>query len=602
MPLLQLHGPLEAGKWVELRFPLTKFAGQYLGTQDSGFDASELAAIVLVQGLDDRQQHELFIDDVRVVDSAAAADSQPPAAPVGLSVEPAERHCDLAWRAGDDREVLAYRVYRSWDGQVFEPVATRPGYSTRAVDFAGPPGKTAHYKVSAIDAQNHESPLSAPVTAKTQPFDDEQLLDMVQRGCFRFYWEGANQPSGMALEILPGDQDLVAVGGSGFGIMAQIVATERRFITRAQSTERMLRIVRFLDKADRFHGAWPHFLDGNSGRVNPYFGTYDDGGDLVETAFLIQGLLAARQYYSADTAEEREIRDTIARLWHGVEWDWYRKTPDSPVLYWHWSPEHAWHISHPLIGWNETMIAYLLAIASPTHGVPASLWHTGWAGQAEQAVTYRRNWSRTAEGDHFTNGNRYYGITLEVGSGTGGDLFFTQFSNLGFDPRGKRDRYTNYFRNNRNLTLINRAYCIDNPLGRKGYGPDCWGRSAGINSGGGKPNPRDDNGTICCSAALGCMPYTPQESMEVLKHLYRDLGASVWGVYGFHDGFNETEHWFDEVYMGLNQAQIVVGIENHRTGLLWKLFMANPEIAPALEAIGFTPDSDADESGRLQSH
>ena len=273
-----------------------------------------------------------------------------------------------------------------------------------------------------------------------------------------------------------------------------------------------------------------------------------------------------------------------------MEWDWYRKTPDGERLYWHWSPDHGWHISHPLMGWNETMIVYLLAIASPTHAVPASLYYSGWAGQSELAVDYRRGWSRTTQGDHYTNGNTYYGHKLDVGCGTGGDLFFTQFSFLGFDPRGRKDRFTNYFDNNRQLALINRAYCMDNPRGFVGYGADCWGLSAGINNGGGKPQPRSDNGTICCSAALGCYPYTPDESQAALMHLYHDLGRKIWGVYGFHDGFNQTENWFDECYMGLNQAQIVVGIENQRTGLAWKLFMSNPEIGPMLDAIGFVSD------------
>ena len=412
---------------------------------------------------------------------------------------------------------------------------------------------------------------------------------MVQQGCYRYYWECGNPDSGMAVEVLPGDENLVALGASGFGIMGQLVATERKFITRDESIERMLKIVRFLKKADRFHGVWPHFLDGRTGHVNPYFGKYDDGGDLVETAFLMQGLLAARQYFNGDNDREREIRDTITSMWREIEWDWYRKSPKSDFLYWHWSPDHDWHISHPLIGWNETMIVYLLAIASPTHPVPASMYYSGWAGQSDEAVQYRRGWSRTTVGDHFANGHEYYGHKLDVGSGTGADLFFTQFSFLGFDPRDKRDRYTNYFENNRQIALINRAYCAENPRKFEGYGPNCWGLSAGINAGGGRPLPRDDNGTICISAALGVFPYTPEESMGALQHFYRDLGAKVWGPYGFHDGFNQTEGWYDEVYMGLNQAQIVVGIENHRSGLVWREFMANPEIGPMLQAVGFSP-------------
>jgi hypothetical protein len=587
--LLAGRAALPAGQWVELRIPFADFKGLYQGTDDPSFDSSQLATVTLVQGLDDNQRHVLYIDDIRVL-AAGEADESPPAAPRGLAVEGQDSHFDLTWQPSSEPDVVAYRVYRSWDGQSFQPIATRPARWTRAVDFVGRGDRTAHYKLSAVDLANNESPLSDSATGATRVLDDEALLDMVQRASFRYYWEAADATSGMAVEILPGDDQLVATGASGFGVMALVVAAERQFVSRDEAAQRMLQIVRYLSRADRFHGAWPHFLDGPTGRVNPYFGKYDNGGDLVETAFLVQGLLAARQYFGGDAAAEREIRETISNLWRDVEWDWYRKSPDSDVLYWHWSPDHGWHISHPLIGWNETLIVYLLAIASSTHGVPASVYHTGWAGQSDEAVAYRRNWSRTTAGDHFTNGGEYYGMKLEVGEGTGGDLFFAQFSFLGFDPRGKRDKYTNYFQNNRQLALINRAYSIENPRGFAGYGPACWGRSAGVNSGGGRPLPRDDNGTICPSAALGCFPYTPEESMAALKHFYRELGPRTWGVYGFHDGFNQSEGWFDEVYMGLNQAQIVVGIENHRTGLLWKHFMANPEIAPALAAIGFTSD------------
>ena len=356
----------------------------------------------------------------------------------------------------------------------------------------------------------------------------------------------------------------------------------------------MLKIVRFLARADRFHGVWPHFLNGDTGHVIPFFGKYDDGGDLVETAFMMQGLLAAREYFDRDNSIEREIRDTVMRLWREVEWDWYRKTPDSDILYWHWSPDHGFHISHPLVGWNETLIIYLLAIASPTHPVPAELYHTGWAGTSERNIRYRQNWSRTTAGDHYVNGNTYYGIKLDVGEGNGSDLFFTHFSFFGFDPRGIRDRYTNYARNNRAIALISHAYCVENPRGYKGYGEDTWGLSAGVNTGGGRPLPRDDNGTINVMASLASMPWTPQESMAALKHYYRDLGPKVWGTYGFHDGFNETQDWFEEVYMALNQAPITVMIENYRTGLVWKHFMANPEIRPALDAIGFRKDDATD--------
>jgi hypothetical protein len=308
---------------------------------------------------------------------------------------------------------------------------------------------------------------------------------------------------------------------------------------------------------------------------------------------MIQGLLTARQYFDRDTPEERSLRDTITRLWETVEWDWYRNPEDPDYLYWHWSPTFGWRINHPLIGWNETLIAYLLAIASPTHPVPASLYHTGWASQSRRAQRYRQNWGKTAQGDRYANGTEYFGLRLPVGVGPGGPLFFTHYSFLGFDPRGKRDRYTNYFENNRLQTLINYRYCVANPGHYAGYGPDCWGLSASDDHTGylpHDPTPKNDNGTITPTAALSAFPYAPAEAMAALKHFYYDQGRKLWSIYGFRDAFNPTENYVSGIFMGLNQAPIAVMIENHRTGLPWRLFMANPEIGAMLDKIGFAPD------------
>ncbi len=579
--LTAVSGPLPARKWIRLRLPFAAFVGPVKSTVDPKFNSQKVRSITILQGLDDGQPHTLYLDDFKIDDEDTVAAVRTPS---GLAARGFEQHVELAWQPVPDAQ--HYVIYRSTDGASFTAVGIQKGHLDRYEDFIGAPGKTVRYKISAADRGYRESALSGMVTASTRTMTDDELLTMVQEGCFRYYWDAAHPAAGMALEVIPGDKNLVALGASGFGIMALIVGTERGFITRAQGAERMQRIVRFLARADRFHGVWPHFLDGNTAKVNPFFGKYDDGGDLVETAFLAQGLLAARQYFNGANETEHEIRETITALWKGIEWNWYRKDPASEVLYWHWSPNHAFHISHPLIGWNETMIVYLLAIASPTHAVPASLYHTGWAGQSETAIRYRQGWSRTTDGDHYTNGNRYSGIALDVGSVS--ELFFTHFSFLGFDPRNKRDRYANYFENNRKMALIHHAYAIENPRKFAGYGDAAWGKSAGINAGGGRPFPRDDNGTITTHAALASFPYTPEESMKALKHFYRNLDGRLWGIYGFRDGYNPTENWFEDIYMGLNQGPIVAMIENHRTGLLWKLFMANPEIGTALEKIGFT--------------
>ncbi len=589
-PAIGLIGSLDtlpARKWVRVRLPFESFVGIHKPTRDSRFDPRRIRTITIQQGLDDGQAHTLYIDDIKI-DDDIPNDATAPGVPAGLAARGHDRHIELTWQPNKDPDLQHYTIHRSFDGAVYTAVGIQKGHVTRYVDFIGQSGKRAFYKISAVDESYNESPLSDEVKAATRLMTDEELLTMVQEACFRYYWDAAHPVAGMALEVVPGDKNLVAVGASGFGTMALVVGVERGFITREQGAQRLLQMVRFLAKADRFHGAWPHFLDGRTGKVNPYFGEYDDGGDLVETAFLVQGLLAARQYFDRDLQTEREIRETITDLWKSVEWDWYRKEATSEFLYWHWSPNHGFHVSHPLIGWNETMIVYLLAIASPTHPVPASMYHSGWAGQSELAAQYRRGWRRTTQGDHYVNGNTYYGIKLDVG--TVSELFFTHFSFLGFDPRNKKDRYTNYFKNNRNMALIHHAYSIENPRKYVGYGDDTWGRSAGINAAGGKATPRDDNGTITVHAALASFPYTPEESMKALKHYYRDLGGKLWGIYGFRDGFNLTTNWFEDVNMGLNQGPIVVMIENYRSGLIWKLFMSNPEIEPALEAVEFEKD------------
>jgi hypothetical protein len=499
---------------------------------------------------------------------------------------------DLQWEHSADPEIEYYLIYRSDDGENFNPIGIQNPVFGRFVDFLGRHA-TAHYRVAAVNHAYQESAASEMVSATTRPFDDGELLTMVQAAAFRYYWEHAHPQAALARECVPGDENLIALGASGFGLMALIVAVERGFVARDAAIDHMKKVLAFLDSADRFHGVWPHFLDGRSGKTIPFFGKYDNGGDLVETAFMIQALLTARQYFDRDHADEQLIHATITRLWESVEWDWYRNPADPDFLMWHWSPDYGWHINHPLIGWNETMIAYLLAIASPTHPVPASLYYSGWASQSDRARLYRQNWSKTTDGDLYRNGQEYDGVQLPVGVGPGGPLFFTHYSFLGFDPRGRRDRYANYFDNNRRITRINYRYCVKNPGHFDGYGEDFWGLSASDDHTGyvaHDPTPMNDNGTITPTAALSAFPYTPDESMRALKHFYYDRGAELWGIYGFRDACNPTENYVSTIFMGLNQAPIVVMIENYRTGLLWRLFMSNPEISAMLDRIGFTSD------------
>jgi hypothetical protein len=496
---------------------------------------------------------------------------------------------EVRWEPVSDPNLLHYMIYRSLDGKNFQPIGIQIPGTTRYVDFLGTAGVTAHYEVAASDRGYHDSPLSAVASASTREFSDDELLTMLQEACFRYYWEGADPASGMARESIPGDDRMVATGASGFGIMALVVGVDRGFITRVQGVERMTKIVGFLEKAQRYHGVWPHFMNGSTGQTLPVFGMFDNGGDLVETSFLVQGLLAARQYFHGQNEQEQALYRHISQLWETVEWDWYRENAQSQNLYWHWSPTWSWQIHHPLIGFNEAMIPYLLGIASPTHAVPASFYYTGWARQDQRGIDYRSGWGGTHDGDHYGNGNTYYGIKLDVGVGTGGPLFFTHYSFMGMDPHSLDDSFTkSYFENNRNIARINLAYSLANPKHQEGYGANAWGLTASDGPWGYVPQAPDsahDTGTLTPTGALASFPYTPEASMAAFKHYYRDLGAQMWDIYGPRDAIHPGQNWVSPIYMGLNQAPIVVMIENYRTGLVWKSFMSNPEIPKMLEGI-----------------
>jgi hypothetical protein len=398
---------------------------------------------------------------------------------------------------------------------------------------------------------------------------DDALLDLVQRQTLRYFWDFGHPESGLARErsnpVAGYDYlDTVTTGGSGFGIMAMLAAAERGFISRSDVGARIAKIADRLASADRYHGVFPHFLHGGTGKTIP-FSPKDDGGDLVETSFLIAGLLCARQYF----VDDGHLRAAIDRLWHEVEWDWHTRRED--VLYWHWSPRHGWAMNHAIRGWNECLITYVLAAASPTHPIMPAVYHRGWT-----------------DSPVFRNGKAYHGETLPLGPDKGGPLFFAHYSFLGLDPRHLRDAYADYWAQNRAQVRINRAHCIANPHGFAGYGPNCWGLTAcdgdkGYNA----FAPDNDHGVIAPTAALSSMPYAPVESMAALRHFYDERGKPLWRDYGFADSFNASAEWAAEGHLAIDQGPIVVMIENHRSGLLWRLFMSCPEIRRGLERLGF---------------
>jgi hypothetical protein len=415
-----------------------------------------------------------------------------------------------------------------------------------------------------------------PLLANDEDSDNDNtndLLSVVQKQTFKYFYDFAHPTSGMAYErnASTSNGGTVTSGGSGFGIMALIVGMERNFITQQEGLDRMHKIVTFLEGVDKFHGAWSHWINGNTGDVIP-FSANDNGGDLVETAFMVEGLITFRQYLTTEAIPDSyDLVNRINVLWQGVEWDWYRKSNEN-VLYWHWSPNLDWVMNHQIRGWNEALIIYTLAAASPTHTIPPVVYTNGWA----------RNGA-------MQNGNIYEGIQLPLGPAYGGPLFFTHYSFLGMNPTNLNDQYADYWTQNVNHSLINYRYCVRNPKNFVGYSEECWGLTASDNHQGySAHSPTNDLGVITPTAALSSFPYTPTESMRALKFFYYTMGDRLWGEYGFYDAFNITEGWTANSYLAIDQGPIVVMIENYRTGLLWNLFMSAPEVQAGLDNLGFT--------------
>ena len=414
--------------------------------------------------------------------------------------------------------------------------------------------------------------------SRPDPITGDELLTITQEQTFKYFWDFGHPVSGMAREGEgTGHPDYtVTTGGTGFGLMAILVGVERNFITRAEAVTRLTKIVDFLQtKATAYHGVYPHWMHGSTGTTIP-FSPNDNGADLVESAFLFQGLLIVYEYFKTGTdPAETALCAKIQTMWKAVEWDWFTRGGQN-VLYWHWSPDKDWIMNHQLRGWNEVLITYVLAASSPTHAISKTA-YAGWGGSS------------------IVTNNAYYGIQLPMGAQRGGPLFFTHYSFLGLDPHGLKDENVDYWKQVKNQAMINYLYCVDNPLKYKGYGKNCWGLTASntpssVNNGyyASAPTASDDKGIIAPTGALSSFPYTPDESMAALEHYYNDHGSRLWGKYGFYDAFRPDGTWYKTGYLAIDQGPIIVMIENYRTGLLWKLFMGNQDVKNGLSKLGFT--------------
>ena len=434
-------------------------------------------------------------------------------------------------------------------------------------------------------------------TANTM--SDDELLTMVQEATFRYFYDGGHPESGLIRDRYPftnSSSNRCAIGGTGMGLMAFVIGVERGFVSREAAAARILKIFNFLEtKCTNYYGAWSHWVNGKTGEIIK--DCDNDGCDIVETACLMEGVLTVHQYFNRTNDMENAIRQMAKHFWEGVDWRWFLR-PESPqkTLSWGWGPICGWDPYGPdkdanyVTGYDNTMIAYLLAMASPTYGISNSYYVSGWInseGKANPGVYLTTN---------SFHGYKQYIAFWRHEANIGMPLFFNHFSFLGFDPRtindGILETNTTYYDVCRNMTLIDHEYCKANPNHHAGYGDLTWGLTASDDPAGYAAHcPMVDNGTITPSASIGSIVYTPELSIRTIRYLYDTYSNKLWGIYGFKDALNLDRNWFANSYIAIDQGPILIMIENYRTKLIWKLFMSHPDIKNLLnklEANGWT--------------
>jgi hypothetical protein len=496
------------------------------------------------------------------------------AMPGNLQSAPRQLSVHLQWEPAHGS--MGYELERAGaSNTVFVPLHNNLPHIPIFNDFVGTGGADFFYRVRSIQTNDQgrllPSNWSKPVEGHSEALETNQLLTEVQQASFDYFYQYAHPTSGLARASAKRNPDICAIGASGMGFYNLGVGIDRGFITRQEGADLALKELRFLsDKAERFHGAFPHFINGETGKVIP-FSKYDDGADIVETAFLMEGVLFAREYFSQQNPDEIAIRQTADKLWRDVEWDWFvNKSGEIPAMIWHWSPHYGFKKNLYILGFNECQIVYVLALASPTHPIEAKSYWEGW------------------ESAGYESESTQFGVHLELGSrpSTGPPLFETQFSYLGLDPHQLTFHGRSYFDHFRDFCLVQIRYAESKTNVYKGYGP-LWGITASAGPDGYMafaPGIRD-KGTLAPTAALSSMPYVPRESVACLMEMYQKHGSRLWGPFGFYDSFNFTRDWVARTYLCIDEGPIAPMIENYRSGMCWKTFMKCPEILPVIKML-----------------
>ena len=557
--LADYNEPVPENKWTRLKFPLRVI---FDDAENNALDFSKVKGIIFSQSENNGISRLWLLDELAAYKSLGLVPQVENLAATGY-----DSHVALNWEQPIDG--LSYRVYASFDdGQAFELRGeTQKNFY---FDFVSENERNSaiNYRVVAVSQETESEPKEA--AASVRDFADDELLDMVQRQTFRYFWEGAHTATGMALERSNGDPATAASGATGMGLMAMIVAHEREYRPKEEVKSRILMILDFFKNCERHHGAWSHWYNAGTGKTQP-FSPDDDGGDLVETSYVAQALIALKNYFSGADEKSIQIREKADQLWKEIDWSWYRNGGQN-VLYWHWSPTVGFQKNMKITGWNESLITYLMAASSPTYPITKEVYEQGWA-----------------KNGGMVEPRTFYNNQISLSPDWGGTLFWIHYSFLGINPHGLKDQYADYWQENVNNAQIHHAYAIDNPQNHKNYSDKNWGLTASDDPTGYTAHRpvTNDNGTISPTAALASMPYAPEASVKALKYFYRERGSELFGPFGFYDAFNDDLDWVAESYLGIDQAPIIDMIENHRTGLLWNSVMRDPDVQAGLGKLGF---------------
>jgi len=415
-------------------------------------------------------------------------------------------------------------------------------------------------------AEPHERPATPPAPSMLSP-EDDQFLNDLENGCFLFFWEQANPPTGLIKDrcnVRINDTSTAAsIASTGFGLTAICIGEKRGFVSYEDARRRVIQCLSFLwHKLPTHRGFFYHFANINTGER-----MWDSEVSSVDTAILLCGILTCSAHFHDET-----ISQLAHAIFDRVDWTWLSE--DTTLLSHGWTPELGFIPSRWDL-YSELMMMYLLGLGSSSHPLNSDAWFA---------------WKRTI---FEYDGLRYIGSYAP--------LFVHQYSQAWFDFRGKRDRYTDYFQNSIIATDVHRRFCLELNTQFSDYSNALWGITAsdserGYVVWGGPPATGPIDGTIVPCAAGGSLPFLPEATMRVLRTIH-DHYPNAWSRYGFVDAFNPITGWYDTDVIGIDNGIIMLMAENARSGFVWETFMKNPEAQRGMEIAGFKPyDAPADET------